>query len=108
MIFYPIETLLKTGINEILVITTSKHQQLFRDILSDYNDVKFQFACQDAPNGIAEAISIGKEFIASDNVCLVTGDTIIDGESFFLQLKTAIKAAEVSANATIFITDNHE
>lgn len=108
MIFYPIETLLKAGINEILVITTSKHQHLFKDILSDFSDVKFQFACQDTPKGIAEAISIGKDFIGGDNVCLVTGDTIIDGEPFMVQLRTAIKAADVSANATIFVADNHE
>lgn len=108
MIFYPIETLLKAGINEILVITTSRHQQLFKDILSNYNDAKFQFASQDTPNGIAEAISIGKNFIAGDNVCLVTGDTIIDGDSFIAQLRTAIKATDVSANATIFVADTHE
>jgi glucose-1-phosphate thymidylyltransferase len=108
MIFYPIDTLLKSGIKEILVITTNSHQQLFREILSDYKGVTFQFACQDAPNGIAEAISIGKDFIGGDNVCLVMGDTIIDGEPFMAQLKIAIKAADVSANATIFVADNHE
>lgn len=108
MIFYPIDTLLKAGIKEILVITTSSHQQLFREILSGYKGATFQFDCQDAPNGIAEAISIGKDFIGGDNVCLVTGDTIIDGEPFMAQLKIAIKAADVSANATIFVADNHE
>lgn len=108
MIFYPIDTLLKAGIKEILVITTSSHQQLFREILSDYKGVTFQFASQDTPNGIAEAISIGKEFIGGDNVCLVTGDTIIDGEPFMAQLRTASKAADVSANATIFVADSHE
>lgn len=108
MIFYPIELLRKVGVCELLVITTSKHKQLFNEMLSEYKDVTFQFACQDVPNGIAEAITIGKDFIADDDVCLVTGDTIIDGKSFLLKLKTAIKAAEVSANATIFIADNHE
>lgn len=108
MIFYPIDTLLKAGIKEILVITTSSHQQLFREILSDYKGVTFQFASQDTPNGIAEAISIGKDFIGGDNVCLVTGDTIIDGETFKAQLRTASKAADVSANATIFVADSHE
>lgn len=62
------------------------------------------YACQKTPEGIAQAITIGRDFIGNDHVILITGDTIIVGECFIVQLQKAIKAAEKSANATVFAT----
>lgn len=105
MIYYPIETLVKAGINEILIITTQEHQPLFKKAISNfsYEDIRFSYAIQNTPEGIAQAISIGKDFIDKDSVCLITGDTIIIEKNIRKKLKTAIKTAEKSGNATIFV-----
>lgn len=105
MIYYPIETLVQAGINDILIITTQEHQSLFKKTLAvnPYKETHFSYAVQDAPEGIAQAISIGKEFIGKDSVCLITGDTIIVEHNIKKKLNTAIKTAEKSGNATIFV-----
>lgn len=106
MIYYPIETLVKAGISEILVITTSAQQPAFKGYLADDSSLKCKitYAIQDEPKGIAEALVIGKEFIVNDAVCLITGDTIIYGETLSQQLHKAFKAVEKSGNATIFVS----
>lgn len=106
MIYYPIETLVKAGISEILVITTSAQQSAFKGYLGDGSalNCKITYANQDEPKGIAEALVIGKDFIGNDAVCLITGDTIITGETLSLQLQKAFKAVEKSGNATIFVS----
>lgn len=88
MIYYPIEILREAGIQNILVITTSEQQPAFKKYLGDGTSLKvsLSYAVQDNPNGIAEAITIGNKFIANDNVCLITGDTLIIGDSFIPQL----------------------
>lgn len=94
-----------------MVITLSEQQPIFKKYLSDgfQIGINLSYAIQKEPNGIAEAITIGKDFLADDDVCLITGDTIILGTSIILQLQKALCAVEKSGSATIFIsTDTDE
>lgn len=108
MIYYPIETLAKLGIADLMVITSPKQLAAFQESLGDGNkfNVQITYAVQQEPEGIAQAIMIADEFIAQDDVCLVTGDTLIFGLPFYPQLDKAMKAASKSANATIFVAEN--
>lgn len=105
MIYYPINILVKVGITELLVITTEEHQPLFRKVIGDGEQFrcKVTYAIQNEPNGIADAINIAGGFIGKDGVCLITGDTIIDGPDFSEQIKKSIRAVKKSGNATIFV-----
>ena len=78
MIYYPINTLIEIGINDILIITTPEDQVYFKNLLIDNKDFKvnFEFKIQNKPNGIAEAFIIGEDFIQNDNVCLILGDNL--------------------------------
>lgn len=107
MVYYPLALLARAGIKELLIITTSSQQDAFKASLGDGSKfgVNISFATQEHPDGIAQAITIARDFMASDDVCLITGDTLIFGETFVNQLQKAIKAASKSANATIFVTD---
>ena len=105
MIYYPIETLIKSGIKDILIITSVEHNAMLKKSLGDGANwnATFSYACQTTPDGIAQAISIAQDYIGKDSICLITGDTIIEGENFEKILENAIKAAEKSAQATIFV-----
>lgn len=104
MAFYAIDLLVKSGITDILIITSPEHQDLFKKTLGDgiLFGAKFTYACQYSPEGIAQAISIGEDFIGNEHICLITGDTVILGDLFIQQLHKAYKTAEKSGNATIF------
>ena len=91
MIYYPISTLMLAGIREILVITTLEDQPLFIKLLGDGSKlgINFEFAIQKQPNGIAEALLIGEEFIGNDKVALILGDNIFYGVGFGKQLTSS-------------------
>ena len=101
MVYYPLSTLMLAGIREILIITTPEDQASFQRLLGDGSALgcDFQYAVQDAPNGLAEAFVIGAEFIGTDKVALVLGDNIFYGRDFGDQLGkyTEIDGAAVFA-----------
>lgn len=105
MIYYPIDILVKAGITELLIITTEEHQTLFRKAIGDGGQFgcKVSYAIQNEPNGVADAINIAADFIGKDGVCLITGDTVIDGPDFSEQIKKSVRAVRKSGNATIFV-----
>lgn len=104
MIYYPISTLMLAGIRDILIISTPQDLPGFRRLLGDGSDygVKFTYAEQPSPDGLAQAFIIGKEFIGEDSVCLVLGDNIFHGAGFSGVLKDAVRTAEKESKATVF------
>lgn len=104
MIYYPISVLMLAGIREILIISTPFDLPGFKRLLGDGSDygVHFTYAEQPSPDGLAQAFTIGADFIGSDSVCLVLGDNIFQGSGFTKMLKDAVIAAEQEDKATIF------
>lgn len=104
MIYYPISVLMLAGIREILIITTPHDMPAFQRLLGNGSDygVRFYYAAQAQPNGLAEAFVIGREFIGNDNVCLVLGDNIFYGQGFTGMLQAAVARAEEEHLSTIF------
>ncbi|MEE5988894.1 glucose-1-phosphate thymidylyltransferase RfbA, partial [Ligilactobacillus equi] len=101
MIYYPLSTLMLAGIKDILVISTPEYTPLFEQLLGDGSDfgINLSYKVQDAPNGLAEAFILGKEFIGDDSVCLVLGDNIYYGDGLSKQLQDA---AQKESGATVF------
>lgn len=104
MIFYPVSVLMLAGIREILIISTPQDLPCFRRLLGDGSDygVRFEYAEQPSPDGLAQAFIIGERFIGDDSVCLVLGDNIFYGQSFTRMLKEAVDKAENEQKATVF------
>lgn len=104
MVYYPISVLMLAGIRDILIITTPEDAPNFQRLLGDGSNygVHFSYAIQPEPRGLAEAFSIGEEFIGNDSVCLVLGDNIFFGSGLISMLKKARREAEEHARTTIF------
>ena len=104
MVYYPISVLMLAGIRDILIISTPYDLPGFKRLLGDGSDygVHFTYAEQPSPDGLAQAFTIGKEFIGDDSACLVLGDNIFHGSGFTAKLKEAVRAAEEEKKATVF------
>ena len=103
MVFYPISVLMLAGIRDILIITTPHDLDSFQRLLGDGSDygVRFTYAVQPTPDGLAQAFIIGREFIGSDDVCLILGDSIFYGSGLIGILKEAMRHVEEENKASI-------
>lgn len=104
MVYYPISVLMLAGIRDILIISTPYDLPGFKRLLGDGSDygVRFEYAEQPSPDGLAQAFIFGEKFIGNDSVCLVLGDNIFHGSGFIGLLKKAVKDAEENQKATVF------
>lgn len=104
MIYYPISVLMLAGIREILIISTPQDLPGFQRLLGDGSDfgVRFEYAEQPSPDGLAQAFIIGADFIGDDAACLVLGDNIFHGNGLSAMLKEAVRTAEEEKKATVF------
>ena len=104
MVYYPITTLMTAGIRNILIISTPDDLPLFKRLLGTGSDIgmRFSYAEQPHPNGIAEAFIIGRDFIGEDDVCLILGDNIFHGAGMDKMLRRAAESVTTTRRATIF------
>ncbi len=104
MVYYPISVLMLAGIRDILIISTPFDLPGFKRLLGDGSDygVNFTYAEQPYPDGLAQAFTIGADFIGNDSVCLVLGDNIFYGSGFTKMLNEAVLTAEENKKATVF------
>ena len=104
MIYYPLSVLMLAGINEVLIISTPRDISCFKELFGDgsWLGMKFEYAVQDKPRGLADAFIIGKDFIGSDSVALVLGDNVFFGRGFSATLKRVREAVEKNNESIIF------
>jgi glucose-1-phosphate thymidylyltransferase len=104
MIYYPMSVLMLVGIKDILIISTPKDIDRFKDIFGDgtYLGINIEYAIQEKPNGLAEAFIIGEDFIGNDDVCLVLGDNLIYGEGLVKLLEKSKKIVESEKKSVVF------
>ena len=104
MIYYPLSTLMLAGIREVLIISTPRDLPVFEELLGtgEQLGMRFEYAIQEEPRGLADAFIIGEEFIGKDAVALVLGDNIFYGQSFSKVLRNAAERTESQPGATIF------
>lgn len=104
MVYYPISVLMLAGIRDILIISTPQDLPGFKRLLGTGEDygVRFAYAEQPSPDGLAQAFIIGADFIGNDSACLVLGDNIFYGSYFTSKLRAAVRAAEDEGKATVF------
>ena len=104
MVYYPVSVLMLAGIRDILIISTPQDLPGIRRLLGDGSDfgVRFEYAEQPSPDGLAQAFIIGRDFIGDDSACLVLGDNIFYGDAFTPKLKEAVRTAEEDGMATVF------
>jgi glucose-1-phosphate thymidylyltransferase len=104
MIYYPVSVLMLAGIREILIISTPFDLPGFKRLLGDGSDygVHFEYAEQPSPDGLAQAFTIGADFIGDDSACLVLGDNIFQGNGFSAMLREAVRTADEEKKATVF------
>jgi glucose-1-phosphate thymidylyltransferase len=104
MIYYPLTTLMLAGIRDILIITTPEDQPSFVKLLGDGSDwgISLSYTVQPSPDGLAQAFILGREFIGSDDVCLVLGDNIFFGYGFSAMLQDAVRSVTEERKAVVF------
>ena len=104
MIYYPLSTLMLSGINEVLIISTPTDLPLYERLLGDGNELglKISYKVQPSPDGLAQAFILGEEFIGEDNVALVLGDNIFYGTGFSGLLKSSVHAVDKEKKAVVF------
>ena len=104
MIYYPLSVLMLSGIREVLIISTPRDISVFKELFGDgkWLGMKFEYAVQDKPRGLADAFIVGKDFIGNDSVALVLGDNIFYGQSFTSTLNKAAEKVNTKGGAVIF------
>ena len=104
MVYYPLSVLMLAGIREVLIISTPRDISCFKELFGDgaWLGMKFEYAVQDKPRGLADAFIVGRDFIGNDDVALVLGDNIFYGQSFTATLKRARKTVEEEKKSVIF------
>lgn len=104
MVYYPISVLMMAGIREVLIISTPQDLPSFRRLMGSGEELgmRFEYAEQAQPNGLAEAFIIGRDFVGDDSVCLVLGDNIFHGAGFSEILQNAARRIESEGRATVF------
>ena len=107
MIYYPLATLMQSGIRDILIITTPRDQIAYADLLGDGNHwgIRIQYSVQNSPDGLAQAFLLGEDFIGQNPVCLVLGDNIFYGAGFTTKLRRAVQRTEGASIFAYYVQD---